>query len=61
MMADRNQTNRNSDAKSAPRSKQGESGDAGRDDDLQKNPDPDSERSGASRPRGQTEEPDRTL
>jgi hypothetical protein len=60
-MADRNRTTPDSDAKSAPRSKQGDSADAGRDDDLKKNAEPDSERSTASRPRGQTEEPDRTL
>ena len=60
-MADRNQNDPESDAKSAPRSKQGDPGDASRDDGLEKNPDPDSERSSASRPRGHTEEPDRTL
>jgi hypothetical protein len=31
------------------------------DDGIEQNPDPDSQKSGASRPRGHTEEPDRTL
>jgi hypothetical protein len=61
MMADRNQSEPDSSKKSAPRVDQGTSRDSGRDDALEKNAQPDIERSTASRPRGHTEEPDKTL
>jgi hypothetical protein len=60
-MSDRNQTHEQSSSKSAPKSAQGEQPDAGRDDGIGQNPDPNSEKSTASRPHGHTEEPDRTL
>ena len=60
-MADRNQIKPESDAKKAPGADRNDSSSSGRDDDLEKNPNPDSEKSSASRPRGHTEEPDRTL
>jgi hypothetical protein len=61
MMADRNQSEPESNAKSAPQSNRGTTADSDRDDGLEKNPEPDTTKSTASRPRGHTEEPDRTL
>jgi hypothetical protein len=59
-MADRNQTNEQSTSKS-PKPAPSDRTNAGRDDGVEQNPDPGSEKSGASRPRGQTEDPERTL
>ena len=59
-MADRNQKDEQSTSKS-PKSAQSDQRDANRDDGIEQNPDPDSEKSAASRPRGHTEAPDRTL
>lgn len=59
-MADRNRTEPKSNAKSAPRANDDESTNPPA-DDLARNQDPDSDRATASRPRGHTEEPDRTL
>jgi hypothetical protein len=60
-MADRNQKDDQSTAKSAPKSGKGDGASAGRDDGLERNADPETDKSTASRPRGHTEEPDRTL
>jgi hypothetical protein len=60
-MADRNQKDEQTTAKSAPESGKGDRPDAGRDDGLDQNTQPDNQKSTASRPRGHTEEPDRTL
>ena len=60
-MADRNLTNAKSERESAPRSTQGDPAVPERDDDPAMQPDPVSERSAASRPRGHTEDPDKTL
>ena len=60
-MADRNQNDRPSSAKSAPKEGKGNRPDQGRDDDLDQNTQPDDEKSSASRPRGHTEDADRTL
>lgn len=59
-MADRNQRTPRPGAKPATPSTRGDEADSSR-DDLERNPDPESNRSTASRPRGHTEEPDRTL
>jgi len=60
-MSDRNQSERKPDAKSAPRPDRGDQLVERPDDGIERNPEPDSDRSSASRPRGHTEEPDRTL
>jgi hypothetical protein len=60
MMADRNQSEPGSRAKTAPPSSRDDAPESER-DDIEKNPEPDANRSTASRPRGHTEEPDRTL
>jgi len=59
-MADRNQSASNTNAKSAPSAKDDASMNPPK-DGIAPNPDPDSDRATASRPRGHTEEPDRTL
>ncbi len=59
-MPDRNQNDQKPNAKSAPPPDRARTSETER-DDLARNPDPDSESSTASRPRGHTEEPDRTL
>lgn len=59
-MVDRNQNEPKPNAKSAPHADRSTEPEEPR-DDLQKNPDPDSVSNSASRPRGHTEEPDRTL
>lgn len=60
-MADRNQSDDTSIAKSAPSKGETNRTEAGSDDGIEKNADPDSEKSSSSRPRGHTEDPDRTL
>jgi hypothetical protein len=59
-MADRNQKDEQSTSKTQKPARSDQP-DSGRDDGIEQNPDPDSQKSGASRPRGHTEEPDRTL
>lgn len=59
-MADRNQKDEQS-TPTTPKSAQSDGSNAGRDDGIAQNPDPESQKSGTSRPRGHTEEPDRTL
>jgi hypothetical protein len=60
-MTDRNQSEPKPNAKSAPPSKRSDDLVEQPDDGIERNSDPDSDRSSASRPRGHTEEPDRTL
>jgi hypothetical protein len=60
-MADRNQKDERSTAKSQPKSARADQDNVGPDDGIERNPDPDSQKSSSSRPRGHTEEPDRTL
>jgi hypothetical protein len=60
-MADRNQNDPKSNAKSAPRPDGDDNLVEHPEDGIKRNSDPDSDRSSASRPRGHTEEPDRTL
>jgi hypothetical protein len=60
MMADRNQSDPKTNAKAAPPVRRDDEQESER-DDIARNPEPDSTRSTASRPRGHTEEPDRTL
>jgi hypothetical protein len=60
-MADRNQSDDSSSAKSAPKSGKGGRPDAGRDDGIDQNDQPENDKSTASRPHGHTEDPDRTL
>jgi hypothetical protein len=60
-MADRNQKDDRSNAKSQPKSARSDQDNVGPDDGIARNPDPDSQKSSNSRPRGHTEEPDRTL
>jgi hypothetical protein len=59
-MADRNQKDERTTSKTQ-KSPQSDQSDTSRDDGIEQNPDPDSEKSAASRPRGHTEAPDRTL
>ena len=59
-MADRNQNEPKPNAKSAPPADRNENQNPPA-DDLAKNSDPDSQRATTSRPRGHTEEADRTL
>jgi hypothetical protein len=60
-MADRNRMDEQSPAKSATPAGNDSPPSERPDDGIEKNPEPDSEESGPSRPRGHTEEPDRTL
>jgi len=60
-MTDRNQSEPKSNAKSAPRPDRSDDVAERPDDGIERNTNPDSDRSSASRPRGHTEEPDRTL
>jgi hypothetical protein len=59
-MADRNQKDEQSTS-NTPKSAQSDRTNDGRDDGIAQNPDPESQKSSTSRPRGHTEEPDRTL
>ena len=60
-MADRNQHEDESSNHSAPKEAKGTRPDSGQDDGLPQNAQPDEQQSTTSRPRGHTEEPDRTL
>jgi hypothetical protein len=59
-MADRNQKDEQSTS-NTPKSAPSDRSNAGRDDGIAQNSDPESQKSSTSRPRGHTEEPDRTL
>jgi hypothetical protein len=59
-MADRNTKDDQSTSKTS-KSAQPDGANADRDDGISQNPDPESQKSSTSRPRGHTEEPDRTL
>jgi hypothetical protein len=60
-MTDRNRNDPKPNAKSAPRPDRDQNPAERPEDGIERNADPDSDRSSASRPRGHTEEPDRTL
>ncbi|MEO6526238.1 MAG: hypothetical protein ABIP93_06410 [Gemmatimonadaceae bacterium] len=60
-MTDRNQNDDHSSAKSAPNSAKTDRTIEGRDDGTEQEPQKGAEQSTASRPRGQTEDPDKTL
>ena len=60
-MKDRNQSEPKPNAKSAPRPGKGDNLVERPEDGIDRNSDPESDRSSASRPRGHTEDPDRTL
>jgi len=60
-MADQDERNERSNVKNASESARRDQQTDANDDGLERNNDPDSQKSSASRPRGHTEELDRTL